>query len=148
MLTPGTNLKFKRIVDLLDINNNQWLTGIFIVKKDSQLNTIKDIDGRVLVAGQKDSYEKYHLPFALLEKEKVVPSKVINKASCLECINVLMDGDADVAIISNYSLTASCAVDVAKPEDFRKIGETEQIPLCSVIIDLSRVPEADALRLQ
>ena len=142
------DLNLKRVADLLDINNNQWLTGIFIVKKDSPLNSMSEINGKVLVAGQQDSYEKYHSPFNMMKKAKIAPSKIINKSSCLENLNLLMDGSADVAVISNYALTASCAVDVAKPEDFRIIGETEQMPLCSVILDMSKVDEADALRLQ
>ncbi len=148
MNTLENNIKFKRVADLLDINNNQWLTGIFIVKKDSPLKTVSEITGKILVAGQKDSYEKYHSPFLMMEKEKIVPSNIIQKASCLECINSLIDGEADAAIISDYSLTASCAVDVANPDDFRVIGKTEQIPLCSVILDISKIKEADALRFQ
>ncbi|MCK9303897.1 MAG: PhnD/SsuA/transferrin family substrate-binding protein [Bacteroidales bacterium] len=138
----------KRIADLLDINNNQWLTGIFIVKKDSPLNSMSEINGKVFVAGQQDSYEKYHSPLTLLAKDNIVPSEIINKSSCLENLNILMDGDADVAVISDYTLTASCAVDVANPEDFSIIGETEQTPLCSVILDMSKVNESEALRLQ
>ncbi len=148
MITPGTDIKYKRIADLPDPSGKQWLTGAIIVKTDSPLKTLKDIEGKILVAGQQDSYEKYHSPLAILKAEGVVPKEIINKASCTECINTLSDNLAEVAIISDYALTASCAVDFAKPDDFRVIGQTEEIPLCSVILDMSKVSEADALRLQ
>jgi len=148
MLTPEHKIKFKRIADVLDPSNNQWLRGLFIVKKDSPVKTLEDINGKTLAAGQKDSYEKYYAPLAMLEKDGIKPRQITNKASCTECINMLLDNTAEVAIISNYALTASCAVDVVKPDDFRTIGQTEQMPLCSVILDMSRISEQDALRLQ
>ena len=148
MITPGTDIKFKRIADLLDPSGKQWFTGMFIVKKESDVKTLHEIDGKSLAAGQQDSYEKYHSPLAMLEKEGIVPKEITNKASCTECINMLLDNKAEIAIISDYALTASCAVDIVKPEDFRIIGQTEEMPLCSVILDMSKVSEADALRLQ
>ena len=37
---------------------------------------------------------------------------------------------------------------MASEDDFRSIGATEKMPLCSVILDMAKVSEADALRLQ
>ena len=147
-LIPETGISFKRVADLLDPDNNQWLKGIFIVKKESSVTKLEEVNNLILACGQPDSYEKYHSPMAILESNKVVPSQFIYKSGCTECINALLDKQADVAIISDYALTASCAVDIAPPEDFRIIYETETMPLCSVILDMSKVSEADALRLQ
>ncbi len=148
MLTPKYGIKYKRIADLLDPSNNQWLSGIIIVKKDSPIKTLKDADGKSFAIGQEDSYEKFHAPLAMLEKEGVEPSQITNKAGCTECIGMLLDNKAEVAIISDYALTASCAVDIASPDDFTTIGTTEKIPLCSVILDMAKISEPDALRLQ
>jgi ABC-type phosphate/phosphonate transport system substrate-binding protein len=147
-LIPETGIPFKRVADLLDPDNNQWLKGIFIVKKESAVTKLEEINNLILVCGQPDSYEKYHSPLAILESNRIVPSQFIYKSGCTECINALLDNQAEVAVISDYALTASCAVDIAPPEDFRTIHETEQMPLCSVILDMSKVSEADALRLQ
>lgn len=147
-LVPQNDFKFQRVADLLDPENNPWLTGIFIVKKDSPITSLSEISGRTLVAGQEDSYEKYHAPLAMLKKEGIVPSAITNKSGCIECIGELLDNKADVAIISNYALTASCAVDIASADDFRIIGETDKFPLCSVVLDMNKVSEADAMRLQ
>jgi ABC-type phosphate/phosphonate transport system substrate-binding protein len=146
--TIGSRFNFKRVADLLDPNDNKWLTGIFIVKKDSPIQTLEEISGKILAAGQEDSYEKYHAPLTILSSKSIKPKSIINKASCTECINCLLDNEADVAVVSDYALNASCAVDIVKPEDFRIIGRTDKIPLCSVIIDLSKIKESDALRLQ
>jgi len=148
MITPGSSFKFKRIVDLLDVYNNQWLRGMIITKSDSGLNTLKDIDGKILAAGQEDSFEKYHSPLRMLAQEKVVPKEIIHKASCSENIGLLTEGNADVAIISDYTLIASRFRYDLDPSQIRKIGETEPMPLCSVIIDLSKISEENALRLR
>ncbi|PKO99940.1 MAG: hypothetical protein CVU13_00070 [Bacteroidetes bacterium HGW-Bacteroidetes-8] len=148
MLVPEFNFNYKRVADLLDPSNKQWLTGNFIVNVDSPIVSMDEINGKTLVTGQPDSYEKYHLPMAILKESKISPKEISQKASCLETINMLYEGEVDVAVVSDYSLTASCAVDFATPEEFRTIGVTEQIPLCSVILDMSKVSESDALRLQ
>ncbi|TKG96431.1 hypothetical protein EYV94_04050 [Puteibacter caeruleilacunae] len=148
MLSEEYQINYKRIADVLDAYNNQWLKGVFMVNKSSSIKTMDDIAGKVVVAGQKDAYEKYHSPLRLLENKGITPGRIYHKASCLESINELIDSKAEVAIVSDYVMTASCAVDIASPEDFRIIGETEDTPLTSVILDMDRVSAEDALRLQ
>ncbi len=148
MLSEEYQINYKRIADVLDAFNNQWLTGAFLVRTDSDIKTMEDINGKVLVSGQEDAYEKYHSPFHIFDEKGIKPGRIYQKSSCLEGINELMDKKAEVAIVSNYVLEASCAVDVASEDDFRTIGHTEKMPLCSVILDMSKVSGADALRLQ
>jgi len=145
---PELKMNFKRIADVIDPFDKGSLTGIFIVKKDSPIQKPQDINGKVLCTGQEDSYEKYHLPLAMLKKEGIKPSSMVEKSGCIEGINMLLDNKAEVAVISDYALVASCAVDVASEDAFRTIWKTSDIPLCSVILDLNKVSEADAARLQ
>jgi ABC-type phosphate/phosphonate transport system substrate-binding protein len=148
MFVPEFKMNFKRIVDVIDPFGKRSLTGIFIVKKDSSIQKMEDINGKVLCIGQEDSYEKYHLPMEMLKKEGIKPSSIVQKSGCIEGINMLLDNAADVAVISDYALVASCAVDVASEDAFRTIWKTPDIPLCSVILDLNKVSESDATRLQ
>jgi ABC-type phosphate/phosphonate transport system substrate-binding protein len=148
MLVPEYKIDYKRVADLLDPSNNQWLTGHFIVKVESEIKSMEEITGKSLAIGQPDSYEKYHLPMAMLKEGKITPKEFLFKASCLETLNMLHENEVEVAVISDYSLTASCAVDFITPNEFRSIGVTAQMPLCSVILDMAKVSEADALRLQ
>lgn len=148
MFAKPFGLKFKRVADILDPNNNQWLTGVYLVLKDSPINKLEDINGKIMVAGEEDSYEKYHAPFKFLKEKGIKPSKLVHKSSCLESINVLIDNQAEVAVVSDYVMSASCAVDVAAPEDFKTIGITEKGALCSVMLDMDRVSKEDATRLQ
>ena len=148
MLSKDYNIRYKRIVDIKDVYNSQWLKGVFMVPKDSPIQTLADIEGKTVVAGQEDAYEKFHAPLRMLEQKGIKPGRIYHKASCLENINELLDKKAEVAIVSDYVMTASCAVDIAKPDDFRIIGETGTMPLTSVILDMEKISKEDAIRLQ
>ncbi|MHC4873483.1 MAG: phosphate/phosphite/phosphonate ABC transporter substrate-binding protein [Planctomycetota bacterium] len=148
MHVPEHKLRYKRIADILDPDNNQMLSGMFIVVKDSKIKTLADINGKRLVMGQSDAYEKYNAPLKMLNKAGIKPVSFSKRASCIECIGELFDEKADVAVVSDYVMSASCAVDIAKPEDFRTIAGTEKMPLTSVILDMDKVSESDALRVQ
>ncbi|MCT4586630.1 MAG: phosphate/phosphite/phosphonate ABC transporter substrate-binding protein [Carboxylicivirga sp.] len=148
MLSKANRLNYERVTDIKDAFNNQWLKGVFMVPKDSPIQSMEDINGKVLVIGEKDAYEKYHQPMTILDEKGIQPAKIYHKSSCLECINELMDKNAEVAVVSDYVMEASCAVDVANPDDYRIIGETSETPLTSLIIDRDKVSKENAMRLQ
>jgi ABC-type phosphate/phosphonate transport system substrate-binding protein len=139
---------FRRIADILDPNQNRWLSGIFIVPVDSPIQTLEELSGKHLFIGQEDAYEKHYAALRLLEQKGIRPARIDRHASCSENIGVLQDGEADAAVISDYALSADCAVDFARPEEFRILAHTEQIPLTSLTLDMNRVSEADAARLK
>lgn len=148
MLMPVTDMNFARVADVLDPFDEGLLRGIFIVKKESSLLNADDINGKIIAIGQETSYEKYHLAMKSLDERSIKPAKFIQKGSCTECIDLLIDDQVDVACISDYALVASCAVDFAEEDAFRVLLKTDSIPLCSVIIDLNKVDESSASRLQ
>jgi ABC-type phosphate/phosphonate transport system substrate-binding protein len=78
----------------------------------------------------------------------VFPGRIDTHASCIENIGVLLDGKADAAVVSDYALSADCAVDFANADDFRILARTENIPLTSLMLDMNRIDAADADRLQ
>ncbi|MFH0761027.1 MAG: PhnD/SsuA/transferrin family substrate-binding protein [Bacteroidota bacterium] len=145
---PVKGMRFERITDVLDPFDNGLLGGIFIVRKESSLMGPEDINGRIIAIGEENSYEKYHLALSQMEEKGIRPEKIIKKSVCTEGINALLDREADVAVISDYALVASCAADFAEENAFRTIWKTGDIPLCSVVLDLKRVSRKDAARLQ
>lgn len=147
-LVPEYGMHYTRIVDILDPFENQMMKGIFIVLRDSPIKKLSEVTGKRVSIGQPDSFEKYHMPLCIMAEQQIRPEKIINKASCTESISMLLDRSVDVAVVSDYSLIAGCSVDLAKEDDFRIIAETEDIPLCSVIVDRSKITDAVALRLQ
>jgi len=139
---------FQRIVAVLDPNNNRWLTGIFVVPADSSIQTLEDLAGKHLYIGQADAYEKHQAAKRLLEQKGIRPGEIDTNASCGENVGVLLDEEADAAVLSDYALSADCAVDFARPEDFRILARTERIPLTSLMLDMNKIEEVEADRLQ
>lgn len=145
---PETGRNFKRVVDILDPENQSSVCGQFVTTADSTIKNLADIQGKRIVFGQEDAYEKYHAAMLMLAAKAIKPESARYFSSCGENLDALMSGSADVAVISSYALTASCAVDFAKPEDFRIIASTPKVPLTSLLLDLDRVPAATATRVQ
>jgi ABC-type phosphate/phosphonate transport system substrate-binding protein len=141
-------MKFERVADVLDPFDNGLLGGIFIVPKESPLMGPEDINGKILAIGEENSYEKYHLALRHMNDKGIRPAKIIRKSVCTEGINALLDKEADVAVISDYAMIASCAADFAEEDAFRTIWKTDDIPLCSVILDRKRVSKSGSERLQ
>ncbi|MEN9974352.1 MAG: hypothetical protein RLZZ282_358 [Verrucomicrobiota bacterium] len=139
---------FKRVADILDPKNLATMTGQFVTAKDSPIKTLADIQGKRIAFGQEDSYEKYHAPLLILAGKGIQPSASRYFSSCGENLDALMSGTVDAAVISSYALTASCAVDFAKPENFKTLAVTAPVPLTSVLLDLNKVPVATAARVQ
>ena len=139
---------FERIVDVLDPNNNRWLTGIVIVPVDSPIQALEELTGKHVYLGQPDAYEKHQAAKRLFEQRDIRPAKIDSNASCGENIGVLLDEEADAAVVSDYALSADCAADFANPEDFRILEKTEAIPLTSLLLDMNKVDQEKADRLQ
>lgn len=146
----GRSAQMARIADLQDIHGDPGLWGAVIVPKDSPIKKLAGISGRRVACGQSDAYEKHEAARKLFDREGIhVPADLlVERASCMESLDLLMKGKVDAAVISNYALTADCAVDVTSPDAWRVLGITEKIPLTSFIVDLKRITPDDAMRIQ
>ena len=140
--------RFKRVADLLDPQDQAWMRGVFLTLSDSPLHTLADVQGKRIAMGQADSYEKNQAALQLLVEQKIKPAGQRLFSSCGENLSALLDGKVEVAVVSSYALTASCAVDFAKPEQFRTLAVTPKMPLTSLLLNLKQVPVADARRVQ
>lgn len=139
---------YVRVVDLLDPNNNQWLTGIVIVPAESPIQSLKELNGKRVYLGETDAYEKHYAAKQLFAENNIQPSILGTHASCSENIGVLLDEEADASVVSDYALSADCAVDFANPEDFRTIARTQKMPLTSLMVDQNKVDRLTISKLQ
>jgi len=139
---------FKRVADLSDPQDQPLMSGVFLTLAGSPLHSLADVHGKRIALGQPDAYEKNQAPLAMLAAKGIKPAAQLTYSSCGENISALLDGKVDVAVVSSYALTASCAVDFAKPEQFRTLAETAKMPLTSFLLDMRKVSLIDAARLQ
>lgn len=147
-LQKQAGASFQRIVDVLDPNNNRWLTGIVIVPTDSPIQSYQELTGKHIYLGEPDAYEKHFSAKRLFTQKGINPATIDTNASCSENIGVLLDGKADAAVVSDYALSADCAVDFANPDDFRTLARTERIPLTSLMLDMNKHSASDAQLLR
>jgi ABC-type phosphate/phosphonate transport system substrate-binding protein len=142
---------YLRIADLTGPDGASDLRGVVLTKRDSPIRDWPDVKGKRLAMGDSDGYEKSYAALALLKGHGIVPSPAqrIEFSGCIESIGAVLDGKADVAVISDYAFDADCLVDIAKKEDFRVLGQTDPpIPQTSLLLDVDRVPRIAAWRLQ
>lgn len=147
-LSKKSGADFKRVADIRDRDDNAMMTGHFVTTAKSTLKSLEDLNGKRIAFGQKDSYEKNQAPLQMLAAKNIKPGECFYFNSCGENLDALMNGKVDVAVVSSYALTASCAVDFAKPEDFKTIAQTPEMPLTSVMLDMRKVSAAAATALQ
>lgn len=147
-LADKAGADFKRVADLCDPHDQPLMSGVFLTLAGSPLRTLADVQGKRIALGQPDAYEKNQSPLAMLAAKGIQPLEQLCYSSCGENISALLDGKVDVAVVSSYALTASCAVDFAKPEQFRTLAETAKMPLTSLLLDMRKVSPADAARVQ
>lgn len=148
MLAGQAGAEFDRVADICDPNNTPWLTGIVVVMADSPIRELAALSGKRIVIGQPDAYEKHQAAKRLFSQRHLDFAEVEQTASCIENLGKLMDGVVDAAVVSDYALSAGCAVDFASPDDFRILGATERIPLTSVMLNARKVSDADRDRLR
>ena len=147
-INPQAGTDYQRLVDVFDPNGNQGLTGIVIVPADSAIQTLDELNGKTVYLGEDDSYEKHQAAFRLFAQHGIVPAQINTRSSCGENIGMLQDGKADAAVISDYALSADCAVDFAKPEDFRILAHTETIPLTSLLLDRNQFDDRSVRKIK
>lgn len=143
-LNKEAGTDFQRIADLLDPNNNFWLTGIVIVPKDSPIQSLDELSGKHILLGKPDAYETSYAAYNLFANHAIAPDKIDMKDSCGENIRELLDGNADAAVVSDYVLSAG----FADYDDFRILAHTDMIPLTSVMLDMNKFNDADERRIK
>ncbi len=139
---------FTRLADVtLPKGEPQELYGLFIVPKESPLKQLADLQGKRLVLGMTNAYEKSYLA----EETLRVARLEVKKSAVFKCQNAaveLVEQRADAAVISSYALHYGCINVVADPKEFRVIGETKRrIPFITFMV-ADKVAPAVRERLQ
>ena len=140
----GTN--YQRLVDVLDPNSNQWLTGIVVVPVDSPIQSLKELKGKHILLGS--GYEENQAALHLFENREIFPGQIETCANCGESIAQMEEGLADAAVISAYALSSDCSTDFANPADYRILAHTEMIPHTSFLLDMNRYNDNTARRIK
>lgn len=129
----------ERVCDIPFPDGETRLTGVFITRSDGPVQSLADVSGRRLALGRPESYENSHAADRALKGFHVVPGDRLAAGGCIPAAVSVLDGDADVAVVSNYCTRYGLDEILAERGAFRILGETAPIPFATLILS-TRVP--------
>ena len=135
--------EFARLADItMPGKEPAELLGLFIVPKESSIQTLTDLRGKRVVFGMTNDYEKSYLADATFRAAGLpLPEPRQRVFSCQDAAMELIEKRADAAVVSSYAINFGCICVVAKPEDFRVIAETKQrIPFVTFMVETKVAP--------
>ena len=110
----------------------------FLVKKDSPLKSLKDVEGRFVVMPEKSAYPT-NLALAILRDEKLKPGR-LQLMDRQEAVGyAVQEGLADIGVVISYSKVAK----EWEKEGGRFLHTRDKLPFWSVIVS-PKVTEATA----
>lgn len=140
--------KLLRIADLTRKSGKSELFGTFVTLKKGPIKGFEDIEGKRVIMGGKDGFEKHFLAKKTFKEKNISPKSTEESPACMTSLLELHDGKADVAVISDYAMITSCASSVLPVEDFKILGNTtESTPFVSFFIS-EKIPENVRKNLQ
>lgn len=140
--------KLIRVADLTRKSGKSELFGSFIVLAKGPINKLEDINGKRVIMGNKDSYEKHFLAKETFSEKSLTPSSIEETRNCITALFELHAGNADVAIVSDHSLITSCIGEKVPLKELKTLTKTNQsTPFVSFFIS-EKVPEKVRKNLQ
>ena len=141
-------MPIRRVAKLTGPDGKTTVRGVFVVRKDSKIRSLKDLKGGKLRLGPKADAETHTAALETLAKAKLGEEvRVRSTHSMEEGVFAVTDGDADAMVITEYlpRLLEGCGK-IAKG-DLRVIAATEPVSFVEVfaVDDVSKSQE-DALR--
>ncbi|MDK1031693.1 MAG: PhnD/SsuA/transferrin family substrate-binding protein, partial [Planctomycetia bacterium] len=125
----GANVKVRPLARLTGAGGSTELFGVFAVRHDDPAKRIKDLAGYRILFGPKESEEKHGAAVAALKKHGVqLPAEIQVSGDCTTAALAVIENDADVAVLSSYSLALLEGCDSIDKGVLRVIGRTAPVP--------------------
>ncbi len=125
---------FERIADMPGPKGTNDLTGVFIVRADSPIRTIKDLGGKSILLGPSSAYEKSFAARAVLYDAGIDPGKVDFIDGCVPLAAAIAEKSADAGVISSYVAEYNGLSLVGGAAKFREITRTKSVPFMTVAV--------------
>lgn len=139
------DLSLKPFASLTDTEGNVTQRGLFVVRADSDVASLIDLDNATLFFGPDDCAEKWSSPRSLLDNLGiVVASDSKTFQSCSEAAKALLalpeDKNAS-AVISSYAAPLLEGCGTIKKGDLRVVGQTDDLPFVTAFVNESIASE-------
>jgi ABC-type phosphate/phosphonate transport system substrate-binding protein len=120
--------EFERLADLPTPKGSADLTGVFIVRRDSSVRTLADLDGKPVLLGPDGAYEKSFAAKRALSDAKATPSRVEVIDGCIPLAAAVLERKADGGVVSSYVADFGGLALVGDAAEFRQIARTKPVP--------------------
>ncbi len=129
----------ERVCDIPFPDGEFELTGVFITRADGPVKSLAQLSGKRLALGRPESYENAHAADRALTALGVASGDRYAAGGCIPAAVAVLDGEADVAVVSNYCTRYGLDEILASRGAFRVLGETAPIPFATFMLS-ARVP--------
>lgn len=136
-----------RLCDLPFPDGDPRLSGVFISSAEGPVHSMEDVAGKRLAIGRPESYENSYAVERALGKLGILPQSKQEYGGCIPAAVSVLDGDAEVAVVSSYCTRYGLDEIIGKPGAFRILGETTAIPFVTFALSV-RVPAEIRHRLK
>ena len=127
-------LPFDRIADLPTAKGSTDLTGVFIVRADSPVRTLKDLNAKSILIGPVTAYEKSFAVRQSLTEADVAPSRFEVLDGCIPLAAALLEKSSDAGVISSYVADFDGLWLLGGAAQFREIARTVPVPFLSFAV--------------
>lgn len=143
----GRDVAFERLADLARPDGRAELAGAFVVRIDSPIETLDDLNGKTMAFGSvPGGYEKSIQAREMLAAAgiNVTPKDVLDR--CPEVLSAVYEREVDAGVVSDYVADLG-GFDMIDADGFRVIARTEGIPFITFAV-AETVPESSRERLR
>ena len=130
----AAGIDFERLCDVAFPDGEAQLRGVFITSAAGPVRSMADVAGVRLTLGRPESYENFHAVDRALRRLGVEPGSRHAAGGCIPAAVSILDGEADVAVVSSYCTRYGLDAIVGQPGAFRILGETAPVPFATVAL--------------
>ena len=128
-----TGSTLENIAMLTGPDGKTTLTGLFVVKNESNAKQVSDLKSSRIAIGPKDSDEKNSAALALLKENSIYAAdNLIECGTCSISTMKVINGEADAAVISSYAMPLLVGCQTMSEGELKVIGETRPVPFVAV----------------
>jgi phosphonate transport system substrate-binding protein len=120
----------------IDETDANMMAGLFIARKDSNIKSFSDMEGKTILFGSKGAFDKYKAAAYTLQERgfdtKTYFKKISNGGKCPDIGKAVYDRKFDIGVVSDYTwgeTLENAKIDLSK---MRVVGKTVLIPFLAV----------------
>lgn len=130
----ANGLPLHHVATLTREDGGVGLRGVFVTRADSDVRSLRDLNGRRISLGRPFHAEKHAAARDALRNQHATPSQTETRLLCKEAVQDVLAGQSDAAVLSDYSVHLLDNPELAPTGSLRIIGETAAVPFVAAFV--------------